>query len=275
VVSEESDLLSDYRRKRARALSHLEALRESVKRFTSIERERVRGEFDAAARRYVFRVPLEPIDSEWTLVLADFVYNTRAALDYLMTALVRSAGNEENVLSEFPIFGIDQRPWQEIDRWWERDPVGTIARKLEGAPAGTKQALKPLQPFYEVPKTNPMQHPLFLLKLMSNRDKHRRLNLLARQAGIAFADERGERIFEGPRSQGRISETTHQDSYLVFLNTQSERERGLYLLPEYVIRIHEPPELTGDLLETLTAINGYIDACVLPTVTQLLAIPSA
>ena len=122
--------------------------------------------------------------------------NTRASLDYLITALVRSTGKQEHNGSQFPIYGIDRVGWQGIDQWWETDPNGRIRRHLRDTPAGTKGALKELQPFYGVP-----------------RDKHRRLNLLVRRASIKFEDARGEPIYEGPAPTARIADRGEGDTY--------------------------------------------------------------
>jgi hypothetical protein len=183
-----SEPLRDYERKRSRATKHFDRLRESIQRFTDLEAERrVRGKFNAIGSQYVFEVPLGKIDPDWTLMLGDFVYNTRAALDYLITALIRSAGNQEHEKSQFPIYGIlPNVGWQNMDQWWDNDPSGAIARYLKDTPAGTKAALKPLQPFYGIPAVNPDRHPLAHLQLLSNRDKHRRLNLLVRNASLDF-----------------------------------------------------------------------------------------
>jgi hypothetical protein len=123
-------LLQDYERKRARAMHHSDALRESVERFSNIDREPVPGEFDTDASRYVFRAPLGPIDPDWTLLLGEFVYDIRASLNYLITALVRSTGKEEDEVNEFPIWGIDRKDWKTINERWETDKK--LARQLNG-----------------------------------------------------------------------------------------------------------------------------------------------
>ena len=266
-----TDLLRDYELKRSRATLHLDRLRESVERFTKINREAVLGKFDRDACQYVFRVPLEPIDPDWALIVGECVYDMRACLNYLVTALVRSTGQEEDEGSEFPIYGINKKDWCTIDQWWETDPDGQVGRKLNGTPTGTKAAVKELQPFYGVPRTNPNGHPLFALQLLSNRDKHRRLNLLARGVVIRFLDGSGKPLFEGPASAGRISESDEGNAYTVRLAVSEERDVDVYLLPAYDVRLDEPPEVFGDVLNTLTQIGKYIDRRVLPTVQSLIA----
>src|SRR5438132_4080374 len=204
-----TDFLGDYERKRSRATHHFDRLRDSVQQFTHNEAERrVRGEFDPDSGQYRFEVPLAKIDPAWTLILGDFIYNTRAALDYLITALIRSGHNQENESSQFPIYGILPKVgWQNMDQWWENDPSGAIARSLNDTPPGTKAALKPLQPFYGVPAVDPSRHPLHILQVLSNRDKHRRLNLLIRRAAIDFQDAGRQPIYQVPPLDVRITET--------------------------------------------------------------------
>jgi hypothetical protein len=118
-------LLQDFSLKRRRAMFHLDALRDSLQSFSDRNRLSIRGERDPERSRYVFRVMPEPIVPEWAL-LGDFVYERRASLDYLITALIRSAGNQESTTSQFPIYGIDRIHWTEIERRWERDRGGAI-----------------------------------------------------------------------------------------------------------------------------------------------------
>jgi hypothetical protein len=265
-----SDLLRDYERKRGRAMLHFNVLRESLEAFTNIDREPVRGKPDRDASKYVFEVPLEPVDPDWVLIVGEFVYNTRASLDYLITALVRSTGKEEKRSNQFPIYGLDVRgvPWQDLHQWW--DTSGKVSGQLKDTPSETKAALKELQPFYGVPATDPTRHPLFALNLMSNRDKHRRLNLLAYAARFQFIDALGKPIFDGPPADGRIPDTYKGGTYTVSLARHADVD--MYLLPTYDVALHEAPELIGNLIETLAGINEFIDSRVLPAVAALLKV---
>ncbi|MDX6624222.1 MAG: hypothetical protein QOE75_2154 [Solirubrobacterales bacterium] len=252
-------------------MEHFEVLRMSVEQFTQRDRKDVQGQFDEAASQYVFKVPLEGIHSEWPLWLGDFVYDMRASLDYLVTALIRSTGNEESEASQFPIYGIDRIAWQDVDEHWEGDPRRRIARSLKGTPDGTKAALKPLQPFFGVPRTDPPRHPLFALQVLSNRDKHRRLNLLAHRAKVEFVDADGRPLFRGPPAHGRIAGRQEAGEYIATLATNRKHDGDVWLRHSYDVQLDEPPELVGDLIEALSSINQFIDARVVPSVTGLLA----
>ncbi len=265
-----SELLSDYDRKRERARHHFEDLRASIEKFRGHRQEPIRGTFDPSASEYHFDVALRGISADWPLLLGDFVYDARSSLDYLITALIRSAGNQENNGSQFPIYGIDHISWQEIDDYWEKDPQKRIARNLKGTPERTKAALKRLQPFFEVPRTDPSRHPLFSLQVMSNRDKHRRLNLLAHRAELDFVDESGRRFFDGTQTHSMVISDKGGAGYDLTLAVQQDLGPDVWLHHSYDVHLGEPPELVGDLIKTLSGINRFIDERVYPTVISLM-----
>jgi hypothetical protein len=224
-----------------------------------------------AASQYVFDVPLEPIDPEWPLLVGDLVYDKRASLDYLITALIRSTGNEETETSSFPIYSIKRiEDWRGAEERWDKDASGGIARSLKGTPSDTKEVLKPLQPFHEVPRSNPWGHPLFSLQTLSNRDKHRRLNLLARQADISFVTAGGKSLFHGQPSPVRITDSEERGGFTARLAVEDQFDGEVLLASTYDVRLHEPPWLIGNLIDTLTEINQFIDARVMQAVTAML-----
>src|SRR5205085_809508 len=121
-----------------------------------------------------------------------------------------------------------------VEQHWEKADE-TVNRQLEGTPTGTKGTFKVLQPFYGVPRTNPLRHPLLALHTLNNRDKHQRLNLLVRSAEIRFEDASGRQIFAGPPIKTRMSELCET----VTLNTQ-KRDADVYLRAGYEIHLNEP-----------------------------------
>lgn len=257
--------LPDYELKRRRAKFHRDTLAEAVNGFIESERHTVRGEPDMDSGKYVFRVPLRPVDPEWSLILGDWIYNTRSSLDHLITALSNDPNNET---CQFPIYG-NRKDWQSIEKWWDDDPKDRIKRDLHGTPPGTKAVLKPLQPFYGVPRTDPNRHPLFQLQAMSNRDKHRRLNLLARDAKLTFTYGSGKPVFHGPPVDTRITKSHKTDAYTVDLET-SELDVDMYLFATHDVALNEPPDLFGELIETLSTIDEFIDSRVFPALRPLL-----
>ena len=68
--------------------------------------------------------------------------------------------------------------------------------------------------------------------------------------------------------QHRVTDAYEGDTYTVSLAT--DKNVDMYLLTTYDVALHEPPELIGTLLETLSGIHEFIDSRVLPTVETLL-----
>lgn len=70
------------------AEQHFEVLREQIEPFEERDSHTVSAKVDVDAGEYVFYVhDLEPVDSDWGLMIGDCVHNARVALDYLMVRL--------------------------------------------------------------------------------------------------------------------------------------------------------------------------------------------
>jgi len=145
MASRVDSYLDDFYLKRKRAQTHLETLRESVQA-SNAKADTTLGEYNDQGGQYVFRPRVRPIDPNWPAMLGDVVYNARAALDYLITALVRSHGGSDDHRSEFPIFGgrlLDKgaKHWSTINKWWDEDPDGEVKRKLANTPSEPPRVL--------------------------------------------------------------------------------------------------------------------------------------
>lgn len=267
------DLLADYKRKRGRAVRHLDVLREGVQRISNKQRHFIKGQLQPNGHEYEFRFPPERFDPDWQLLIGEFAYNMRASLDYLVTALVRSTGNQENKRNEFPIHAppFGNVTWTNINEWW--DASDKVGAQLQNTPLGTRAAFKELQPFYGVPMIDPLRHPLKALYELNNRDKHRSLNLIARAATIKFVDADGKPLFGGVDFPHRSvpSEWNGGHTSDVFLRVPAEYPYvEVYLRSAQEVAFHQPPELIGEVIETLTGIKKFVDSRVLPTVRFLL-----
>lgn len=269
-----SDLLADYERKRRWAVLHLNDLSEGIKRFSEPQRGPIKGELQPNGTEYEFRLPPERFDPDWQLLIGDFAYNLRASLDYLITALVRSTGKQENKSNEFPIYSppFGNVTVETVGDWW--DNSDKVEGQLHNTPSATRAALKPLQPFYGIPVADHVRHPLNALYVLNNRDKHRSLNLIARAATLKFIDADGKPLWQGGDLPHRSvpSERDEGQTPDVFLTVPADRANmDVYLLATYKVAFHQPPELIGDVVETLTGIQDFIDRGVLPAVKGLLA----
>ena len=159
--------------KLARADTHLEAIKGALESSFRRDPEELTGEADADARRYVFRATHDSPDPTWlSPLIGDFIQNVRAALDYLVWELVAVAGNVGTTSNEFPIF-------TDAKRYAQDSP-----RKIHGVPPQSEMLFERLQPFAGAnnqPRNpnwrDPDREPLTLLRDLSNRDKHRSINL--------------------------------------------------------------------------------------------------
>jgi hypothetical protein len=102
--------------------------------------------------------PFPPI--ELSVLIGDFLYNLRSALDHLVCGLVlTSSPMSDCAKTEFPVFR------READY-----PKGLKRKLLEGVPPEACRLIKKLQPFQ---RPTPEDDPLWILHSLCNRDKHR------------------------------------------------------------------------------------------------------
>jgi hypothetical protein len=124
-----------------------------------------------------------------------------------------------------------------------------------------------------------LNHPLLAVQTLSNRDKHRRLNLLANGVWTRFVDAARQPIFAGPPLRSRLSAERGSDAWTVTLAVSHKPDTEVYLLPAYDIRLKEPPEhpehltepvLTDNLIERLSGISQFVEGRILPAVRSLM-----
>jgi hypothetical protein len=253
------DILADYKQKRARADSHFEILRASVNQFRDAQPVSVEGSYDSGLRAFLFEHPLPQIDPELALVIGDCVFNLRASLDYLMSALRITTGRAESNKTQFPIYGLDSSlPWVNFEAEWETH--GGVAKQLDGTPDEAKDFLKLLQPIYGAPMNDPDSHPLAHLQAINNTDKHRRLNRLACRVDVTFLDDSGVSMFGGsPHGTLKIQQDNMADAHIVRLNTD-RTDRRIFLRASCDVVFDEgPPLIHAPVLETLVGIRSFID----------------
>ncbi len=105
--------------------------------------------------------PIPPI--ELSVLIGDFLYNLRSALDHLVCGLVlKNAPMSECSKNEFPVFKT------------ATDYLKGSKRRLNGVPDEACRLIKQLQPFQ---RPTPDDDPLWILHSLCNRDKHRVPNL--------------------------------------------------------------------------------------------------
>jgi hypothetical protein len=175
--------------KLARSEEHLGALHNSMERF--LQSQFYEPVAEANPERGVF-IRVENVQEpppEWELLIGEFVYNVRSAVDHLAYELARlHLGDPLPVSiatsSEFPIFN-NGRDF----RFGRRDKRGRRSRrpgvpgsglhKIRGVSQPARTAIERLQPYHR--RKNPGAGALWLLEELSNIDKHRQLHLTTSQ----------------------------------------------------------------------------------------------
>jgi hypothetical protein len=106
----------------------------------------------------ILRVRATP-DPVWGAIYGDAASSIRAALDYLANALTLLSGNPREDCS-FPVYKREA----EFDK--------NARKKLPGVGQEHIRLLREVQPFHD---QEPAEHPLAQMQLISNADKHRKL----------------------------------------------------------------------------------------------------
>jgi hypothetical protein len=166
-----------------RAEDHLDALNESIQRFTKKGFCTARQEFDRD-RRLTLRVNqvFEPPPG-WGVLIGEIVYNLRSALDHMVYELAvvnhgtRAPPRDIAESSAFPIFanGLKFR-WGNAKK---ASKSGKLSRdsgrhKIRAVSRPPRAAIDRLQPYHR--RKNPASRALLQLEELSNMDKHRTLH---------------------------------------------------------------------------------------------------
>ena len=115
-------------------MHHFDVLRKAVERFKNIDRE--------PSSENSMRTPAStPSKCRWRDAtpngrsFSGTTSTTCASLDYLITALIKSAGNEEHDASQFPIYGGERvADILDTEAWWDADPNGNDCPKARWDP---------------------------------------------------------------------------------------------------------------------------------------------
>jgi hypothetical protein len=144
-----------------RASEHLVALEDEIVAYLSPGVARFASNVNRKTRtlRFDFELVVEP-PLPLSVIVGDVVHNARSALDHLWAALIRSTDKS------FPIF-------HDIDEWNDAKP-----KALRRVPTGAHTLIDSLQPCSGTDDGK----LIGFLNVLSNRDKHKILNLTAAYA---------------------------------------------------------------------------------------------
>lgn len=162
-------MFADAKRKLRRADQHLANLKGAVQSFVRSKPYAFRIEREAKAGHYLLcgRITRSP-RLLWALWIGDFIHNARSALDYAVYAMsTLDPGDQLRQSLQFPICDCPQS-------------YSNACRKnhrLDGVDQAKKDVIEGHQPYQR--STTISDDSLFLLRGMSNVDKHHSLHLVA------------------------------------------------------------------------------------------------
>ena len=160
------------RAKVARAQEHLDFMHLDFKRFEESQPYTLGQEFDPeAGKTFLVYTPSE-LPLGWPLVLGEFLYNCRCALDYVVFDL--SGGIEG---SAFPVFA-DAALFNQRYRKDGQPTRQSGLYKIQGiTDARVRDRIEAMQPYHG---GQPNDTALWMLHELNNVDKHRTLHLCRR-----------------------------------------------------------------------------------------------
>ena len=130
--------------------------------------------------------PEPPI--ELGLILGDYVTNLRAAIDHLVWQLVVLAGETPTRASQFPIVDVGAQL------------AAAAGRRLRGVAPAHVDAIRQVQPFTH--RADPEEHPLALLRWLSNTDEHQVIHVVSTSVIDADPETAGFRLTQGSGTLG-------------------------------------------------------------------------
>jgi len=154
------------------AYHHLKLLNTEVDLALKSQPNAVVGQIEPETGDKVYRAQMtsQP-PREWGLILGDCVHNLRSALDHMVWDLVQLNGQTPDSNTEFPIY-------------WDRAKYslkGEADRKLRGVSTQAVDLIEQAQPYHA---GQPQGHPLWILRELDVRDKHRSILLTASIANL-------------------------------------------------------------------------------------------
>lgn len=167
------------RSKIARAKDHLQELELNFQGFSDSKPYKLKQEHDSETEEYILvYYPIGAIPSNWSVIIGEFFYHLRSALDLAIYELTVSKNGASLKGTEFPVF-------EDKSLFSERKNNGQPTNKsglykIRGLGQKTIDCIEALQP-YNVRQEG--QEPILsLLHEMNIIDKHRELHLCRRMA---------------------------------------------------------------------------------------------
>lgn len=166
--------------KLGRARLHLEDIESRVQEVVGPNPQQGRVTVEHTPKGWRYRLSLSITEDEWLpVIIGDFLFNVRSALDHLAVAHVPSRRKRD---AQFPIF---------TDNLWEQSSEESLGRERErsrekwsrytcGMAPKVLEVVTLAQPYQAIHKgESPDNHALAILSAFQNADKHRELTIVA------------------------------------------------------------------------------------------------
>lgn len=232
--------------KMARSLEHLDCLRSETTQFIRDNPVRYRREpDDHPVKGWAFYVSWEQVPGRFGAIIGDTLTNMRAALDHLASQLFIATNQApSDARINFPIVS---------------DP-GKQLKSLKRVPAAAAPIVVNVQPYHNVSKNQPAEiHPLHVLKLLVNRDKHEALTLtemFGASSNIRVTGLGGEPIFGSVEAPGGIA--TDRVGWLPDEVFPTDEPWEIFATVDPILAIEVGSQRMYPIIDLLMSIHRYV-----------------
>lgn len=253
-----------HRLKLHRAEEHLVDLKGVIADASARRPYPVRETFDPDREEWVYYLSLDEIEPPemFPIVLGDFLFNVRSALDHLIVAIAPDRESKKQV--EFPIFTADPFRVHEHSGADLHPVEAALWRKrTSGLPADCIAELRRLQPYETARHFHgaPRDQVLAVLSMLQNADKHR--NLVGVFTALARVEVKiestAERSWYGLVPGLKNGAEVHSARSQVEVNIEGAAQVGVGR-PDEIRDFHELCETTLDYiaLEVLPRLEPFL-----------------
>ncbi|MCL4690988.1 MAG: hypothetical protein KJ060_00530, partial [Candidatus Hydrogenedentes bacterium] len=156
------------RSKIERADQHIQELDQAIREFMNNKPFRIVTKQDKNTGEHIMVIAdARPIPAEWSILAGEAVHQLRSSLDHAICYMVERAGGKVTKRTQFPISTAKRA-----------DILKREEASMEGIPEVAAQVVRQFQPYVVFDPYDFYEHPLNVLRELSNTDKHRSLNLI-------------------------------------------------------------------------------------------------
>lgn len=232
-------------------MEHITSLREETARFIEgqdAQYRRVRDERPPPG--WSFYVAWEPVPGPFGAIIGDALTNMRASLDHLASQLfIATRQGPTDAWINFPIVSDPAKPLKSLQR----------------VPAAAAPIIVSVQPYQNPAKGQPVEiHPLHVLKLVVNKDKHEALTLtemFRASSIIRVTGPGGAPIFASVETPGGVA--TDPVGWLPDEVFPADEPWEIFATIEPILAIEVGDKRMLPILELLMSMHRYVQGEVI------------